>query len=188
MAARRSRSAKAKPKKRGEFQRTTRLPCKVQFPNMWAPSAPRCFRSGSEHGRVARRNNLSVGVTTFAMDEGTRSSLDRSKAGIPRCTSHLVVLQGRGRPSAAGPRLRGERPPTLASSKAYSEFTLPHPAAALAHAVRAATSRLYSLDSAGGAGLLSTCTKFDEGAHGTSDCCSFRGPGRLQRRLWRARV
>ena len=63
-----------------------------------------------------------------AMDEGTRSSLDRSKAGVP------AMHKSFGRPS--GPRssfgsrtldfeARGHS--TLASSKAYSEFTLPHP-------------------------------------------------------------
>ena len=63
------------------------------------------------------------------MDEGMRSSLDRSKAGVP------AMHKSFGRPSAPrssfGSRdsldfeARGHY--TLASSKAYSEFTLPHP-------------------------------------------------------------
>ena len=63
------------------------------------------------------------------MDEGTRSSLDRSKAGVP------AMHKSFGRPSGPRPSFgsrasldfeaRGHS--TLASSKAYSEFTLPHP-------------------------------------------------------------
>ena len=97
---------------------------------MWAPFPPRCCLPAK--GEHPPRSCFSVGVTSFLerpLDEGTRSSLDRSKAGVP------AMHKSFGRPS--GPRssfgsrasldfeARGHS--TLASSKAYSEFTLPHP-------------------------------------------------------------
>ena len=120
MAARRSRSAKAKPKsaRRGEFQRTTILVKGT------VPSALLSARK-SEHGP----RSCFGGVTTLstAMDEGMRSSLDRSKAGVP--AMHKSFGRPSGPRSSFGSRVdfeaRGHS--TLASSKAYSEFTLPHP-------------------------------------------------------------
>ena len=79
----------------------------------------------SEHGP----RSCFGGVTTLstAMDEGMRSSLDRSKAGVP--AMHKSFGRPSGPRSSFGSRVdfeaRGHS--TLASSKAYSEFTLPHP-------------------------------------------------------------
>ena len=82
---------------------------------MWAPSAPRCCLPAQKAStdEVVGRNNFSVGVTTRPRWTKGRAPLSTAaRRAFLRCTSHSVVLQGRGRPLAAGPPLTSRREAT----------------------------------------------------------------------------
>ena len=80
---------------------------------MWRPLSPRCCLPAK--ASTDREVVSSGGVTTRQRWTKACALLSTAaRRAFPRCTSHLVVLQGRGRPSAAGPLIsRREATPPL---------------------------------------------------------------------------
>ena len=119
--------AKAKPKHGGGNSSGRRFSRKVKRLLIQhvgrSPRVAVCPQKRARTEKLFLRNNLSRRRWT----KGRALLSTAARRAFPRCTSHLVVLQGRGRPSAAGPPLisRREATPPLPQARRIPSLHCP---------------------------------------------------------------